>query len=316
MQILGSNLDDVQSVSLGDVSATFTNRAGRLTFTVPSGASSGPVTVRTPAAKATSPGIFIVMAADPLSAWSWQGRWPDNFNGITWGDGLFVAVASRIFTSSDGLTWTPHNPAPNDDWLAVTYGAGLFVAVGRSGQIVTSPDGVVWTNRAAGLFPSSQPPALHKVVWNQNGFVAVGAGGTILHSANGMSWTKANSGLSEDLIALAAGASLYVAAPNITLRQTSNILLVWSQDGLVWEPAVIDQPYGFLSALTFGDGLFVGVGNGFTITSTDGKFEKGDVVSIHDKNQVEFARGLAKVGSIQIRSASGVVIHRDDMVIL
>jgi glutamate 5-kinase len=52
------------------------------------------------------------------------------------------------------------------------------------------------------------------------------------------------------------------------------------------------------------------------IVSTEGKFEKGDVVSVRDKNQVEFARGLAKVGSIQIKSASGVVIHRDDMVIL
>ncbi len=52
------------------------------------------------------------------------------------------------------------------------------------------------------------------------------------------------------------------------------------------------------------------------IASTQGKFEKGDVVSIHDKNQIEFARGLAKVGSIQIKSATGVVIHRDDMVIL
>lgn len=52
------------------------------------------------------------------------------------------------------------------------------------------------------------------------------------------------------------------------------------------------------------------------IVSTEGKFEEGDLVSIRDKNQVEFARGLAKVGSIQIKSASGVVIHRDDMVIL
>ena len=52
------------------------------------------------------------------------------------------------------------------------------------------------------------------------------------------------------------------------------------------------------------------------IVSTEGKFEEGDVVSIRDKNQVEFARGLAKVGSIQIKSTSGVVIHRDDMVIL
>lgn len=52
------------------------------------------------------------------------------------------------------------------------------------------------------------------------------------------------------------------------------------------------------------------------IVSTDGKIEKGDVVSICDKNQVEFARGLTKVSGIQIMSASGVVIHRDDMVIL
>jgi glutamate 5-kinase len=52
------------------------------------------------------------------------------------------------------------------------------------------------------------------------------------------------------------------------------------------------------------------------IVSTDGKFDEGDLVSIRDRNQVEFARGLAKVGSIQIKSASGVVIHRDDMVIL
>ena len=52
------------------------------------------------------------------------------------------------------------------------------------------------------------------------------------------------------------------------------------------------------------------------IVSADGKFEEGDVVSILGKNQIEFARGLAKVGCIQIKSATGVVIHHNDMVIL
>ena len=47
-----------------------------------------------------------------------------------------------------------------------------------------------------------------------------------------------------------------------------------------------------------------------------GMIAEGDVVSICDKNQVEFVRGLTKVGGIQIKSATGVVIHRDDMVIL
>jgi glutamate 5-kinase len=52
------------------------------------------------------------------------------------------------------------------------------------------------------------------------------------------------------------------------------------------------------------------------IVSSEGKFEEDDLVSIRDKNQIEFARGLSKVSGIQIKSATGVVIHRDDMVIL
>jgi glutamate 5-kinase len=52
------------------------------------------------------------------------------------------------------------------------------------------------------------------------------------------------------------------------------------------------------------------------IVTSEGKFEEGDLVSIRAKNQIEFARGLTKVSGIQIKSATGVVIHRDDMVIL
>lgn len=52
------------------------------------------------------------------------------------------------------------------------------------------------------------------------------------------------------------------------------------------------------------------------IVSSEGKFEEGDLVSVRAKNQIEFARGLTKVSGIQIKSATGVVIHRDDMVIL
>lgn len=52
------------------------------------------------------------------------------------------------------------------------------------------------------------------------------------------------------------------------------------------------------------------------VVNLDGKFEAGDVVSITGKNGVEFARGLAKVGSGDLKSADGVVVHRDDLVIL
>ena len=52
------------------------------------------------------------------------------------------------------------------------------------------------------------------------------------------------------------------------------------------------------------------------IVSAEGKFEKGEVVSVRDKNQVEFARGLTKVSSTNIKTATGVVVHRDDLVVL
>jgi glutamate 5-kinase len=52
------------------------------------------------------------------------------------------------------------------------------------------------------------------------------------------------------------------------------------------------------------------------VVSTEGRFGKGELVSIRDKDRVEFARGLVKVGSDELGAASGVVVHRDDLVIL
>ncbi len=52
------------------------------------------------------------------------------------------------------------------------------------------------------------------------------------------------------------------------------------------------------------------------IVAMEGEFKQGDVVSIRDAKDVEFARGLAKVGGSELETATGVVVHRDDLVIL
>ena len=55
------------------------------------------------------------------------------------------------------------------------------------------------------------------------------------------------------------------------------------------------------------------------VVKCEGKFEAGDVISIRDVNGVEFARGVAKAGSIAIcgkELAKTDVVHRDDLVIL
>jgi hypothetical protein len=71
---------------------------------------------------------------------------------VTYGNGLFVAVGlgGAILTSPDGVSWTLRRPRDEQRLHGVTYGNGLFVAVGGGGTILTSPDGVSWTPRASG----------------------------------------------------------------------------------------------------------------------------------------------------------------------
>jgi hypothetical protein len=69
---------------------------------------------------------------------TWQGH---SLYDVTYGNGLFVAVGEDgiILTSPDGVNWTRQIP-PTGNWLyGVTYGNGTFVAVGDRGIILTSP---------------------------------------------------------------------------------------------------------------------------------------------------------------------------------
>ena len=78
-----------------------------------------------------------------------------NWNKVTYGNGLFVAVESsgtnHVMTSPDGINWTGHSStAPIGSWNSVTYGSGLFVAVefGGSNHVMTSPDAINWIVRS------------------------------------------------------------------------------------------------------------------------------------------------------------------------
>ena len=56
-------------------------------------------------------------------------------------NGLFVTVGNvgSILTSSDGISWTERTSGTTKNLYGVTYGGGLLVAVGDNGTIVTSP---------------------------------------------------------------------------------------------------------------------------------------------------------------------------------
>ena len=139
------------------------------------------------------------------------------------GTGLYVAVGNdgSILTSNDGgITWTAQY-APGTVILAignsmnlydVAYANGLLVAVGwdtytSNGVILTSPDGVNWTQ----VTPNPTAEPLYGVTHGPCGWVAVGAQGTVLSSPNGTSWTAETSNTTAALRRVAYGNNRYVA---------------------------------------------------------------------------------------------------------
>lgn len=76
----------------------------------------------------------------------------------------------------------------------------VFVAVGDSGGILTSPDGLAWTARFSGLFARLTAVSVLAPV---GPFVAVGDSGTVATSSDGVTWTALTSGTTANLYSVA-----------------------------------------------------------------------------------------------------------------
>jgi len=74
------------------------------------------------------------------------------------GGELYVAVgrSGTLSTSPDGIDWTSRTSGFGSSFIqGVTFGDGLYVAGGSSGTLSTSPDGITWTSRTSGFGSSS-----------------------------------------------------------------------------------------------------------------------------------------------------------------
>ncbi len=164
---------------------------------------------------------------------------------------------------------TPILPLPHSGALnGIAYGAGKFVAVGNSGHIRTSPDGVKWTGQ-----PIVGNYQYDDIIFANNQFVVAGSvqafggamsTGVILTSPDGTTWTQRVSDMQfPALRALTFASGVYVAVGDRGAVLTSADAIDWTS-----------RPSGFaggaLSAIAFGAGKFVAVGDGGALTSPDG----------------------------------------------
>ena len=209
----------------------------------------------------------------------WNARaLPSLTNGwsqVAYGTSTFVALPSygsnAAATSPDGVVWTLRTAAGDayDQWSSLTYGGGLFVAVGTSVQgntsvgtrVMTSPDGVTWTARTA----AGDNDVWTSVAYGNGTYVAVGygdggiGGDRVMTSPDGITWTvrtPPSSGL--DWYGVTYGNGLFVAVSNYYGK------VMTSPDGITWTER--SAPASQWGAVAFSNNIFVAVASTPTTT--------------------------------------------------
>jgi hypothetical protein len=201
---------------------------------------------------------------------------PENgaYNGVAYGNGVFVAMNTNIgvsnhnlMTSSDGVTWTAVTPPAYNSWRGLTFADGKFVAVSAgsgsySQRAMVSTDGTNWTLSTL-ISPNNTPDnQWNSVVYGNGLFVAVsqtGTGNRVMTSANGTTWTSRTPAEDNQWYDVTFGNGRFIAVAN----SGSGNRVMTSTDGINWSieiPATDNNWRG----VAYGDGRFVAVANSGT----------------------------------------------------
>jgi hypothetical protein len=180
-------------------------------------------------------------------------------SSIAYGNHTFVVPTNNTpmyyFQSGDGETWSrqQYDAVGTSSVFGVNYANGQFMAVGSSGSMMTSTNGINWSPvvKAAG------EPALQAIASDGQGkYVAVGSGGEILR-------TDPNSGSDFPLLEVSSPATstLYDVAYSAAgggYVAVGDYATLFSADGITWTPEAENL---VLQKVIYADGKWVAVGN-------------------------------------------------------
>lgn len=171
-----------------------------------------------------------------------------------------VLLSSLIFFAFSQTEWTGQISPSQENLNSITATQTGYVAVGESGTIITSSDGIEWTSAESGTTNN-----LRKVLWAENKLIVVGDDGTILTSNDGIQWNSISSGTTWDLYSICFTGNTYVAVGGGTGRGK----IYTSKDMTSWVEQNDDDIYAYLLAVIWNGSRLVSAGQYGIYTSTD-----------------------------------------------
>jgi len=105
------------------------------------------------------------------------------YNGRIWLIGGRYASVSQIVYSFDGITWFNTNVASRDI-NDIVWSGSIWLAASRTNQIMlTSPDGITWTERTNPFYSASG-----YITWNGSSFYCIDNNMILSRSVDGITW--------------------------------------------------------------------------------------------------------------------------------
>jgi hypothetical protein len=149
-----------------------------------------------------------------------------------------------IITSTNLTSWTVR-PVSGYSYIgSIAFGNGLFVisAYNGSTNILTSPDGITWTNR---FNPSSNDVTIMYV----NGLFVMENGTSIYTSPNGINWTLQFT-VDDYIQDICAGIIFLISCNDGTFYTSAN--------GINWKKHNSISPNILITRLAYGNGIYLG----------------------------------------------------------
>lgn len=199
----------------------------------------------------------------------------NNWNAVAYGNGKYVAVGEKgyVTMSSDGVNWSTPKQVGSSDWNAIVYGNGKFVSVGTRGTAAYSTNGVDWTtfnlSKAAGSTGSGTETEWNGITFNNGKFIAVGAYttssvydylGYTTTSKDALEWTGSKQISTSRLLDVQYGEDGYYVTVGGKIH-TGKTPAYYTTNGLEWLTKIVSWDDLTFNSVSFGNGVWVTVGN-------------------------------------------------------